>query len=344
MILRLILFWLFALPFVHAQSPRFFKDVLSFPFGASVNPRMLDENMTYRERAGSEFNSLTAENHMKMVNVHPTADRFDFEKGDEIVRFAQNRQMRIHGHTLVWHNQVPMWMKDFQGDTKAWENMLKHHIQTVAGHYQGKVAGWDVVNESFLDDGTLRPSIWAEHIPDYIAKSFQWAHEADPKAILFYNDYGQDGKPKKMEAILAMVEDFKRRNIPIHGLGLQMHISVQSSNAAIEEVVRKSAATGLKIHFSELDVAVNPKNNPDFVYEDGAKDEQVSKYLCVFKAFQGIPVAQQYGITTWNIGDGDSWLRGYFKRPKEYPLLFDEAYRPKSTYRILMQSLKKYEK
>jgi len=147
-----------------------------------------------------------------------------------------------------------------------------------------------------------------------------------------------------MEAILTMVEDFKKRNIPIHGLGLQMHISVQSSNAAIEEVVRKSAATGLKIHFSELDVAVNPKNNSDFVYEDSAKDEQVSKYLCVFKAFQEIPVAQQYGITTWNIGDGDSWLRVYFKRPKEYPLLFDEAYRPKSAYRILMQSLRKYEK
>ena len=334
--------------FLWAQNPSnsklFLKDVVAFPLGASLNPRLLDENMTYRERAGSEFNSLTAENHMKMVNIHPAADRFDFEKGDELVRFAQNRNMRVHGHTLVWHNQVATWMKDFKGDTQAWEMMLKNHIQKVVRHYQGKIAGWDVVNESFLDDGTLRPSIWADHIPDYIAKSFIWAHEADPKAILFYNEYGQDGKPKKMQAILNMVQDFKMRNIPIHGLGLQMHISVQSSNEAMEEVVRKSAATGLKIHFSELDVAVNPKNNPEFVYDELAKDEQLSKYLCVFKAFQEVPVAQQYGITTWNVGDGDSWLRGYFKRPKEYPLLFDEAYRPKSAYRILMQSLKKYEK
>lgn len=320
---------------VNAQN--LLKDVVPFRLGASVNPRLLAENEAYRNIASNEFTSMTAENHMKMMLIHPAADRFDFSKGDEIVAFAAKTGKRMHGHTLVWHNQVPQWMKDFQGDQQAWEEMLKNHIQTVATHYKGKVSGWDVVNESFLDDGSLRPSIWADHIPDYIAKSFQWAHEADPKATLFYNDYGQDGHPKKMQAILDLVADLKKRNIPIHGLGLQMHINVDSKRAEIQDVISKSAQTGLAIHFSELDIAVNPKNNPDYAYEAGVQNEL---FAFVFKAYRAIPAKQQYGITFWNISDKDSWLRGYFKRPKEYPLLFDDAYAKKPGYISLINALK----
>jgi len=322
----------------HGQSP-YLKDQVPFPLGASLNPRLLENNHNYRARATTEFNSITAENHMKMMLVHPEANRFDFSKADELVGFAASNQKRIHGHTLVWHNQVPNWMKEFTGDAQAWEAMLKNHVQEVAKHYQGKVAGWDVVNEAFLDDGSLRPSIWAEHIPDYIAKSFQWAHEADPKAILFYNDYGQDGKPKKMQAILNMVKELQARKIPIHGLGLQMHINIDSKNEEISQVILQSTATGLAIHFSELDIAVNPTNNPEFSYDDIAKEAQKQKFELIFKAYLAIPKKQQYGITFWNIGDSDSWLRGYFKRPKEYPLLFDENYARKATYQYLLNSL-----
>jgi endo-1,4-beta-xylanase len=230
-------------------------------------------------------------------------------------------------------------MKDFQGDQKAWEALLKNHIQTVVSHYKGKIAGWDVVNESFLDDGSLRPSLWADHIPDYIAKSFQWAHEADPDAILFYNDYGQDGKPKKMQAILDLVTELKRRGIPIHGLGLQMHINVDSKRNELQGVLDKSVATGLKIHLSELDIAVNPKNNPDFIFEEKVASAQAEQFNFIFKSYVKIPAAQQYGITFWNISDKDSWLRGYFKRPKEYPLLFDDNYTKKPAYKTLINSL-----
>lgn len=318
----------------------FLKDQVHFLLGASLNPRLLENNPKYRTRAISEFNSVTAENHMKMMWVHPEANRFDFSKGDEIVNYAMSNKKRVHGHTLVWHNQVPTWMKEFQGDAQAWESMLKKHVQEVAKHYKGKVAGWDVVNESFLDDGSLRPSIWAEHIPDYIAKSFQWAHEADPDAVLFYNDYGQDGKPKKMQAILDMVKDLKARNIPIHGLGLQMHINIDSKDEELQKVIEQSAATGLKIHFSELDIAVNPKNQAEFVYDETAKKAQIAKFKLLFKTFQQIPNSQQYGITFWNVGDQDTWLRGYFKRPKEYPLLFDENYDRKGAYGELLKSVK----
>jgi endo-1,4-beta-xylanase len=278
---------------------------------------------------------------MKMMLIHPATDRFDFVKGDEIVAFAAATGKRMHGHTLVWHNQVPQWMKDFQGNQKAWEELLKNHIQTVVSHYKGKIVGWDVVNESFLDDGSLRPSLWADHIPDYIAKSFQWAHESDRDAILFYNDYGQDSKPKKMKAILDLVAELKRRGIPIHGLGLQMHINVDSKRNELQEVLDKSVATGLQIHLSELDIAVNPKNNPDFVYEEKAAKAQSELFNYIFKSYAEIPTKQQYGITFWNISDKDSWLRGYFKRPKEFPLLFDENYSKKPAYTELTKSLNK---
>lgn len=325
--------------FVQAQNAPLLKDIVPFRLGASINPRLLTENEAYRQIASNEYTSLTAENHMKMMLIHPEADRFDFSKGDEIVAFAAKTGKRMHGHTLVWHNQVPQWMKDFQGDQKAWEELLKTHIQTVVSHYKGKVSGWDVVNESFLDDGSLRPSLWADHIPDYIAKSFKWAHEADPTAVLFYNDYGQDGHPKKMQAILSIVTDMKRRGISIHGLGLQMHINIDSKKEEIRQVIEQSVQTGLAIHFSELDIAVNPKNNPEFSYDEKAANAQNDLFNFVFKSFQAIPAKQQYGITFWNVSDKDSWLRGYFKRPKEYPLLFDENYAKKPGYKTLINSL-----
>jgi endo-1,4-beta-xylanase len=319
----------------HGQTP-YLKDRYNFPIGASMNPRLLAENEAYRNVATTEFNSITAENHMKMMLVHPETNRFDFSRGDEIVKFAQATQKRVHGHTLVWHNQVPKWMNEFSGDTQAWENMLRNHIQEVVKHFKGQVAGWDVVNESFLDDGSLRPTVWSKNIPDYIAKSFQWAHEADPNAILFYNDYGQDGKPKKMQAILNLVKDLQARQIPIHGLGLQMHININSKNEELASVIHQSQATGLAIHFSELDIAVNPKNDSTFVLTESAQEAQKNKYEFIFQSYHSIPKKQQYGITFWNVGDKDSWLRGYFKRPKEYPLLFDESYRRKPMYSNLL--------
>lgn len=326
--LLLLLIW--SITFTAWSQVSFLKKQVSYPLGASMNPRLLVNNSEYLKIAQEEFTSVTAENHMKMMLIHPEENRFEFTLGDAIVQFAQGNKQRIHGHTLVWHNQVPKWMQAFTGDAKAWEDMLKNHIQTVVKHYKGQVAGWDVVNESFLDDGSLRPTIWSKNIPDYIAKSFQWAHEADPEALLFYNDYGQDGNPKKMQAILDMVRELQARHIPIHGLGLQMHINILAKNEDIRQVIEQSTATGLAIHFSELDVAVNPKNDSTFVYDDAAKAAQLEKLRLVFQAYRAIPKNQQYGITFWNVGDRDSWLRGYFKRPKEYPLLFDDQYNRKA--------------
>lgn len=164
---------------------QYLKEYTRFPLGAAVNPDMWDKSDGYRQVSQNEFSSFTTNLHMKMAYIHPAENRFDFTKADEIVNVARSRNIRVHGHTLVWYRSVPNWMTNFKGDQQAWEAMLKNHIQTVVKYYRGKVSSWDVVNEAFEDDGSIRKTIWSEHIPDYVAKSFQWAREADPDVLTY---------------------------------------------------------------------------------------------------------------------------------------------------------------
>lgn len=325
---------------LQAQQDGMLKNQLPYPLGAALNPQKLATEEKYRSIAKQEFNSITAENHMKMMYTQPRPHEFDFQKAETLMEFAKANGQRVHGHTLVWHNQTPAWLSSLGEDASVWENELKNHIQTLVKQFKGRVMAWDVVNEAFLDDGSLRPSPWAKHVPDYLAKSFLWAREADPEALLFYNDYGQEGKPKKMQAILDMVEAFKKRGVPIDGIGLQMHTNILVKNEDLTEAIQKAKSTGLMVHISELDVAVNPKNDPLFQYNETHQLAQLEKFELIFKAYNQIPKAQQYGITFWNVGDKDSWLRSYFKRPKEYPLLFDEAYEKKPVYQRLLGLIK----
>jgi endo-1,4-beta-xylanase len=177
-------------------------------------------------------------------------------------------------------------------------------------------------------------SIWARKLGhNYVARAFQYAHEADPKALLFYNDYGHENSPAKLDAILNLVDDFKRQGIPIHGLGLQMHLSLSTPDSAIETALRRCTATGLLIHISELDIAVsNWKKNASLQYTDSLQKRQAEKFRFVAEAYRKIvPEKQRYGITFWNVGDGDSWLRSFIQS-NEWPLLFDESYERKPAY------------
>lgn len=329
-----------ALPVPKSQTILYLKDFLKFKFGAAVNPTLLNGNTSYRNLFDTEFQSVTAENMMKMGQIHPEKDRFDWSKANVIVEAAQKNNQRIHGHTLIWHSNIPNWLLNFEGDQKAWETVIKTHIQTVVQYYKGKVGSWDVVNEAFNDNGSLRNSLFKEKLgDDYIAKCFAWAREADPNVLLFYNDYGQEYAPAKLQAILDLVADFKKRNISIDGIGLQMHININSSDAGIATAIQKSAATGLLVHLSELDIAVNPSVNENFVYDEVAKQKQSIKFIYVFNTFRKIPTAQQFGITTWNIGDSDTWLRPFKKTQKEFPMLFDENYKRKAFYEDLYKAV-----
>lgn len=171
---------------------RTLKSVATFPVGAAMNPILIKGNTNYHGIASTQYSSLTPENVMKFAQTEPSHAQFKFDDGDYLVAFAKQNQMRVHGHTLIWHASLPGWVMNFQGDSLAWENMFKTHIQTVAGHFKGKVSSWDVVNEALSDNGTLRNldvkpgdgSIWRRHLgPDYIARAFRYAHEADPGAI-----------------------------------------------------------------------------------------------------------------------------------------------------------------
>jgi endo-1,4-beta-xylanase len=325
----------------------------TFPIGAALGD-LLKANALYRGVVTKEHTSVTVENAMKWFTTHPEQDRFYFDDADYIVSFAQSQKKRVHGHTLLWYFfQEIDWVKNFSGDSAAWETMIKNHIQTEVSHFKGKVSSWDVVNEAFHENtGLLRkddldPSdfdngcIFARKVgSDYMARAFQYAHEADPDALLFYNDYGQEWDPKKIEAIVAMVTDFKKRGIPIHGLGLQMHTHTDASNGGIENAMRQLASTGLQIHISELDISANNANSSSFIYTESIQQLHAEKYKFLVSAYKRIvPASQQYGITTWNVGDGDSWIRTYLKR-LDYPLLFDENYNRKKTYQGFLDGLK----
>lgn len=315
------------------------KSIAPFPFGASVNVTLLRNNPTYRTIAAREYNSLTAENVMKMASIHPGINTYSWDNADTLVNFARQNNQRIHGHTLVWHQSLPGWVTNFAGDSAAWENILKTHIQNVVSHYAGRLASWDVVNEAFNDNGTLRNSIWLQHLgPDYIARCFKYAHEADPSALLFYNDYGHEYSASKLNAIDSLIKSFLQNGVPVHGLGLQMHINKNTSNSSIANAIKVMAQTGLKVHISELDIALNPEGNQSLTFTSALSQLQADKYNFIVRAYKNIPAAQQYGITTWNVSDADTWITINYSRP-DWPLLFDSTYQKKQAYYAIIEGL-----
>ncbi|WP_019990800.1 endo-1,4-beta-xylanase [Rudanella lutea] len=317
------------------------RSVASFPVGAAINPSLLTGKPLYRQTLETEFSSITSENHLKMRQVHPEKDRYDWSGGNTIVDFANQTGKRMHGHALVWHQSVPDWVTQFKGDSLAWENLLRDHITTVVKQYKGKIAAWDVVNEAFLDDGTLRPTLWLQNLgPGYIARSFVYARQADPAVKLFYNEYGQEYSTKKLAAVLAMVADFRKRNIPIDGVGLQMHTNIDHPDAQIENAIRQTAATGLLVHISELDVRVNQAKTANFSPTDALWQRQKAKYQAIATAYRTIvPPAQQHGITTWNVSDADSWIPS-FCQCNDFPLPFDKDFKKKAAYDGFLTGLK----
>ena len=311
--------------------------MLPFPMGASLNVSLMRNNTKYNAVVTKEYNSITAENAMKFGALHPSENTFFWTDADYLVTFAQANNKRIHGHTLNWYQSLPSWVTNFVGDSVAWENLLKTHIQTVVTHFKGKVVSWDVVNEAFNDDGTVRNTIWVQKLgPDYVARCFQYASQADPDAILFYNDYGQEYSPAKRTAISNMIASFKTRGIPIHGIGLQFHMTYTQSDANITAAINNAAATGLKVHISELDIRLNTSLSQGLTLTPTLAEQQAAKYKAVVKAYKAIPAAQQFGITTWNVGDADSWIPSWQGAP-DWPLPFDANYLRKPAYRGIIE-------
>jgi len=318
-----------------------------FPIGVAVSPRALktDEAALIKR----EFNSVTPENAMKMGPIHPEENKYYWTDADSIVAFAQRNKMKMRGHTLCWHNQVPGWLfVDAKGDTVSKEVLLarlKSHITAVVSRYKGKIYAWDVVNEVISDkkDQFYRNSPWYKICGDeYIEKAFRYAHEADPQALLFYNDYNEID-PVKREKIFKMVTSLKEAGVPIHGVGLQGHWAINEPSAdQLEQTLSRFSTTGLKLQITELDISVYPKEHnarpsgtQDLKTEFTADKEQ--KQMEVYKmCFDLFRKYKQYitGVTFWNISDRSSWLDNFPVRGrKDYPLLFDKDLKPKKAYR-----------
>jgi endo-1,4-beta-xylanase len=316
-----------------------------FPMGVAVSPRVLSGPEA--ELIKRHFNSITAENAMKMGPIHPEENRYNWQDADAIAAFAQANGLKMRGHTLCWHNQTPAWFfKDAEGKTVSREvllSRLKDHITTVAGRYKGKIYAWDVVNEAIDDNDSkgLRESEFLKIIgEDYIAKAFEYAHAADPNAKLFYNDYNTEN-PGKRQRIYKLVKDLKDAGVPIHGVGLQAHWSINGPSAAeIANSVKIFSSLGLEVQITELDVSVYPSENGRREKRADESDqftpEMEQKQLEFYKnAFKVLREHRQQitSVTFWNVSDKSSWLDNFPVRGrKNYPLLFDQNLQPKKAY------------
>ncbi|MDX1906994.1 MAG: endo-1,4-beta-xylanase [Bacteroidia bacterium] len=315
-------------------TPEFaLKAKATYPVGTAVQAGRISQN-AYSQLITKEFNSLTAEYEMKQNIVHTGPDTYNWAPVDAIVNYAVANGIRVHGHALLWHSAVPNWLNSFSGTDAEFDSLMKRYIQTYVGRYKGKVASWDVVNEAFEDGtGAYRNTIYRQRMgADYIAKCFQWAHEADPDAKLFYNDYGAEYDATKRGAIVTLINDLKARGVPIHGFGFQMHINHNwPSLSTLTTAVEALKNTGLLIHFSELDVRANPDGDLTDLTVSRAQSQE-DRYREIAALHKSLPAAQQFGITVWGIKDDESWLISFWGNP-EWALLFDKNFKYKLAHR-----------
>ena len=317
-----------------------------FPVGVAVSARTLNDTAS-AALILRQFNSLTPENAMKMGPVHPEEGRYNWKDADLIVAFAQAHGLKVRGHNLCWHEQTPTWLfNDASGNLVTKEVLLKRlkdHITTVVNRYKGKIYAWDVVNEAIADDSSqfLRNSQWYKICgEDFIAKAFEYAHEADPDAILFYNDYNTE-RPGKRERVFRLLKMLVDARVPINAVGIQAHWSVYEPDAKdLIETIKKFSSLGLKVQVTELDVSVYPweknrrtkREGETDVYAPGLAKKQEDLYAEVFKIFRDYKDAIT-GVTFWNLSDKYTWLDNYpVAGRKNYPLLFDQNLKPKAAY------------
>lgn len=311
--------------------------------GTAVDPNFLSE-VPYSSILASEFSVVEPENSMKFGPIHPRPgsdlSAYDFVGADRLVAFAQDHHLKVRGHTLVWHNQNAGWVSGKMSSDEL-AKAIDNHIETVVGHYKDKVFAWDVVNEAFGDDGTMRHSVWydkpgigfAGQGPAYIEHALRVAHKADPHAKLFYNDYGAETLGAKADAIYAMAKDFKARRVPLDGIGFQSHLIMQMNNpealGSIAQNLDRFSKLGLQIHITELDIRVTDSSDATLQ----AQAEFYRKYVDICRRVPNCKLIQ-----TWGFTDKHSWIPGTF-RGMGWALLWDENYAAKPSYRSVLEAL-----
>jgi endo-1,4-beta-xylanase len=341
------------------------KDAFAGDFlvGAAVNAGVVRGQDTLGAAiVRKQCNSITPENALKWERVHPELGRYDFDVPDRYVEFGEQNGMVIIGHTLVWHNQTPKWVfEDGAGLPASRDTLLQRmrdHIRTVVGRYKGRIRGWDVVNEALNEDGSLRQSPWLRILgDDYIAQAFRIAHEADPDAELYYNDYSLQNAAKR-EGALKLIAALKAQEVPIAGVGLQDHIHLASpSIEQMDTTIAAFAALGVKVLITELDVDVLPQAARD----QGAEVTRTAEMQAGLNPYpEALPdsvqraLAQRYHdvfavylshrdaidrVTFWGVTDAGSWKNNWpIPGRTNYPLLFDRAGQPKPAFDAVIRA------
>ena len=329
----------------------------SFLVGAAVN----QDQFTEQDQRGAalvkaQFNTITSENVLKWERVHPRLGQYDFALPDKYVEFGERNGMFVVGHTLVWHQQTPRWVfEDASGAPVSRDTLLarlRDHIQTVVGRYRGRVKGWDVVNEAVDEDGTLRKTPWLAIIgEEYIVRAFEFAHEADPAAELYYNDYSVENEPKR-NGVIALIRKLQAAGVPVAAVGLQGHNKMTWPTVAQQDsTLAAFAALGVKVNITELDIDVLPAATRSQTAEvalsaapaaglnpyagglpDSVQQALARRYADLFGVYiKYRDVIER--VTFWGVTDGDSWLNGWPVRGRtSYPLLFDRAGQPKPAF------------
>lgn len=303
-------------------------------FGVAIDAEPLREDARYRAVAGREFSMLTPADAMKMGPLRPARDRFFWSDGDALVAFAEANAQRVHGHTLVWHAQLPAWVESATWTREELLAVLREHVSAVVKRYKGRVHLWDVVNEAFEDDGSRRQSVWQRVIgPDYIELAFRWAHEVDPAAVLLYNDYNGEGLGRKSDAIYELLRDLKGRGVPVHGVGLQMHMTVGQlpPSQELRANLQRLADLGLELHVTEADLRMPMPATAE------ALDEQARNY----QGLLGIALefSQLRSWTLWGFSDRHSWVPRTFQGYGS-ALPWDEHYEAKPALDALRKTLR----
>ena len=347
---------LFASYTANNLNPPSLKDAFKnkFYIGVALNSRQIwGRDTAALKLIKTHFNSIVAENCMKIGSLQPREGQFQFKEADEFVAFGEKNKMFIIGHTLVWHAQAPGWFfKDENGNDVSREVLIqrmKTHITTVVSRYKGRVKGWDVVNEAILDDGSWRKSKFYNIIgEDFIRLAFEFAHAADPKAELYYNDFSmsQEGKRK---GVVAMIQKLKAQGVKVTSVGMQGHLGLDYPKAEeFEKSILAFASAGVNVQITEFDITVLPSPGQNVgadVAQNYAYKKEMNPYPDSLPAPVALRLENRYmeffklflkhqdkisRVTVWGLTDGDSWRNNWpvFGR-KDYPLLFDRAYQPK---------------
>jgi endo-1,4-beta-xylanase len=329
------------------DSTKGLKEYYSAYFPVGVSVAVNDLRSAEAALIVKHFNSITAENAMKMRPIHPAEDVYNWKNADSIAAFAKKHGMKLRGHALIWHQEVPDWMYyDKAGRQVSKETLLqrmKEHITAVVNRYKNSVYAWDVVNEAISDD----PGEMYRHSKlfeicgeDYIAKAFEYAHEADPSALLFYNDYNEVDTAKRRK-IISLIAKLKSQGVPVSGVGLQSHwTTTEPTKQQLEQTLEDFATLHLPLQITELDISVYSRDmkkqkdpeNIDTSFTLQKEKAQVDQYrMCfdVFRKYRDVIT----GVTFWDVSDRHSWLDNFpVKGRKDYPLLFGRDLKPKKAF------------